>query len=221
MNVSNEPLASVTHEHTIDTNNDTNTEPMTDMMTDNITHDITHDITDTTDTKVESKPLDRKEETGCQELKNIQYKTMLLKGTKGPKGIPLAETPSFSELSISNLDSYLEQERQTNSVEPWCKLNKTIKTQKFQDFVETYTQTHDLDKEESELLAEFLKNCLNRKKLLRVKDVIYDKETGNIQDIPALCYLKSSRHFTLKNTDKRVSTLKSLAGPKKGTARIV
>ena len=57
----------------------------------------------------------------------------------------------------------------------------------------------------------FLKDCLDRKKLIRVKDVIYDKENGNIKDIPAICYIKNSKHFTLKNIDKRISTLKSLA----------
>ena len=56
----------------------------------------------------------------------------------------------------------------------------------------------------------FLRNCLDKKKLQRVKDVLYNKETGEITDIPCLCYNKNLKHFTLKNIDKRVSTLKSL-----------
>ena len=69
-------------------------------------------------------------------------------------------------------------------------------------------------------MLSFLKDCIDRKKLQRVKDVIYDKEIGTIKEIPSLCYVKSNKHFTLKNLDKRVSTLKSLA-PKKsqGTFR--
>jgi hypothetical protein len=46
--------------------------------------------------------------------------------------------------------------------------------------------------------------------LQRVKDVIYDKINGTIKEIPALSYTKINKHFTLKNIDKRVSTLKSL-----------
>ena len=53
----------------------------------------------------------------------------------------------------------------------------------------------------------------------RVKDVIYDKTTGQIKEIPALSYTKSNKHFTLKNLEKRVSTLKSLA-PKKAHGTI-
>ena len=66
----------------------------------------------------------------------------------------------------------------------------------------------------------FLKDCIDKKKLHRVKDVLYDKTTGCIKEIPALSYTKANKHFTLKNIDKRVSTLKSLA-PKKtqGTCR--
>ena len=60
----------------------------------------------------------------------------------------------------------------------------------------------------------FLRDCLDRKKLQRVKDVVYDKTNGSIKEIPALSYTKANKHFTLKNMDKRVSTLKSLA-PKK------
>lgn len=144
----------------------------------------------------------------CQELKNIKYKTMLL------NGVPLQETKSSNNLS--NLDKFLEDEKTTNENEPWSKLNKTIKTKKMIDYVEIYKKNNNLNETECDLLISFLKDCLDRKKLIRVKDVIYDKENGTIKDIPGLCYIKSNKHFTLKNMDKRISTLKSLA-PKKST----
>jgi hypothetical protein len=144
----------------------------------------------------------------CQELKNIKYKTMLL------NGVPLQETKSSNNLL--NLEKFLENEKTTNENEPWSKLNKTVKTKKMIEYVQLYKKQNNLDEEESNLLIAFLKDCLDRKKLIRVKDVIYDKEKGNIKDIPALCYIKTNKHFTLKNIDKRISTLKSLA-PKKAT----
>ena len=149
----------------------------------------------------------------CQELKNIKYKTMLLNGA------PLKETKSLNDLS--NLDKFLENEKNNNVNEPWCKLNKTIKMKKLQEYVTIYKEENELSDDEGESLIAFLKDCVERKKLQRVKDVIYDKENGKIKDIPALHYIKTSKHFTLKNLDKRVSTLKSLA-PKKtsqGTIR--
>ena len=43
---------------------------------------------------------------------------------------------------------------------------------------------------------------------------MYDKTTGLIKEIPALSYTKATKHFTLKNIDKRVSTQKSLPAKK-------
>jgi hypothetical protein len=143
----------------------------------------------------------------CQELKNIKYKTMLL------NGVPLQETKSAND--ISNLDKFLENEKNNNNNEPWCKLNKTIKYKKIIEFIEVYKNQKNLNEEERKLLTIFLKDSLDKKKLSRVKDVIYDKENGIIKEIPALTYSKASKHFTFKNLDKRVSTLRSLA-PKKG-----
>ena len=148
----------------------------------------------------------------CQELKNIKYKTMLLNGN------PLKETKSSNDMT--NLEKFLEDEKLNNSNEPWCKLNKTVKSKKLLDYVDVYKQEHNLDDEETNKFILFLKECLDRKKLLRVKDVVYDKTNGTIKEIPALIYTKSSKHFTLKNLDKRVNTLKSLAIKKtQGTIR--
>ena len=148
----------------------------------------------------------KNDENECSELKNIKYKTMLLNGN------PLQETKSSNDLS--NLEKFLEDEKNSNSNEPWCKLNKTIKTKKMLEFVERYKIEKKLDQNETNIMINFLKDCLDKKKLQRVKDVIYDKTNGIVKDIPALHYVKSNKHFTLKNVDKRVSTLKSLA-PKK------
>jgi len=145
----------------------------------------------------------------CLELKNIKYKTMLLNGN------PIKETKSSNDMS--NLDYFLENEKNNNSNEPWCKLNKTIKTKKLIEYVSIYIKENDMTESEGELLIAFLKEAMDRKKLQRVKDVIYDKITGIVKEIPALSYTKSTKHFTLKNIDKRLSTIKSLPPVSKKT----
>lgn len=155
---------------------------------------------------MEEKDAEIVKEEECIELKNIKYKTMLLNGN------PIVETKSSNNLS--NLDKFLEDEKNNSKNEPWSKLNKTIKTQKILSYVESYKKEKKLSEEEEKLLVVFLKDCLDKKRLTRVKDVVYDKVTGNIKEIPALFYNKSNKHFTLKNLDKRVSTLKSLPSNK-------
>jgi len=148
----------------------------------------------------------------CIELKNIKYKTMLLNGN------PIVETKSSNNLS--NLDKFLEDEKNSSKNEPWIKLNKTIRTQKILAFIEIYKNDKKLNEEETAALVTFLKDCLDKKKLSRAKEVVYDKVSGTIKEIPALFYNKSNKHFTLKNLDKRVSTLKSLPSKKNNTPSI-
>jgi hypothetical protein len=150
---------------------------------------------------MEEEPIIHNNE--CQELKNIKYKTMLI------NGVSLNE--SKASQSMHNLEQFLENEKNSSENEPWCKLNKTIKIKKITDYViDDYKEKHELDELECENLIKFLKDCLDRKKLQRIKDVIYDKENGLIKEIPALTYLRTTKHFTLKNIEKRISTLKSL-----------
>ena len=143
----------------------------------------------------------------CIELKNIKYKTMLM------NGVQIKETKS--NIDLSNLEKFLEDEKNNTKNDPWSKLDKTIKIQKLLIFAENYKTEKKLSEEETTNLITFLKDCVGRKKLSRVKDVVYDKITGVIKEIPALQYNKPTKHFTLKNLDnKRISTLKNLP-PKK------
>ena len=148
----------------------------------------------------------------CNELKTLKYKSLILNGTPWPE--------NKSSSNLANLDKFLENEKITNSVEPWSKLDKTAKIRKLALFAENYKKEHELTDENCLHLIVFFRDCLDKKKLQRVKDVNYDKETGEIKDIPALCFNKPTNHFTLKNMDKRVSTIRGLAPKKKqGTAK--
>jgi hypothetical protein len=146
----------------------------------------------------------------CVELKNIKYKTMLMSGNMAQ------ETKVANDMS--KLDKFLEDDKNNNENEPWTKLDKTVKTRKILAFAEKYTEDKSLTEEETAKLIVFLKDCLDKKKLQRVKDVLYDKTNGEIKEIPALLYNKTNRHFTLKNIDKRISTIKSL--PQKNKIKI-
>jgi hypothetical protein len=148
----------------------------------------------------------------CIELKNIKYKTMLMSGNV------IHEIKSSNDLS--NLEKFLEDNKTKNQSEPWSKLDKTVKIKKLLTFAERFSKEKNYESEETDLLIAFLKDCLDRKKLQRVKDVDYDKVVGEVKNIPALHFNKGSKHFTLKNIDKRVSTSKSLTLKKvRGTVK--
>ena len=146
-----------------------------------------------------------------KEKKQYYNKSMLL------NGVPLTESKSSSDLA--NLDKFLENEKITNLNEPWSKLDKTVKIKKLTIFANNYKDSNNLSDFQYEQLLLFFRDCLDKKKLQRVKDVIYDKESGEIKEVPGLFHNKLANHFTLKNIDKRISTLKGLPPKKQGTIK--
>lgn len=111
----------------------------------------------------------------------------------------------------SEIDSILENEKQINKQDNWTKLDKTVKTQKLHIFAEKYGKEKGIPIKDIKNLKTFFTECLDKNRLQKTKDVVYDKEKGIITSIPALHFNINARAFTLKNLDvKRVSTIKSL-----------
>lgn len=136
----------------------------------------------------------------CVELKNIKYKTMLMNNIQSSK-----------EPQVTNIESFLEKEKTISKNQHWSKLSKLTKKNKLVKYSEDYSQKNNYTEEEKNNLISFLLKALDRKKLQRVKDVIYDIETQLIVNIPALIINKQTKKYTIKSLDKKVSTLKSLA----------
>ena len=125
--------------------------------------------------------------------------------------------PSFEETatnSMNKIDEMLETEKKNMNSEPWNKLDKRLKIQKLHAYAEKYGKENGLPMKEVKGLKTFFSACLTKDKLAKVKDVDYNKETGIISNIGGLAFNLSTRAFTIRNLDKKVSTLKSLT-PKK------
>jgi hypothetical protein len=142
------------------------------------------------------------EECDCVELRNIKYKSMLLKKTS-PKQVTKHNL---------NIDDFLEKERTQNKEDQWVKLDKSMKMKKMSAFVEVYATEHVLCGKDKVALYDFLTSSIDQKKLVKTKEVVYDKSTGTVKSIPCLVHCPASvKKFTLKRCEKRQSTLKSLA----------
>jgi hypothetical protein len=153
-------------------------------------------------TKVPEKKQIKKNEE-CVELKNIKYQTMLINNsnTSGP----------IVKENIENIDNFLSMEKQHNQKQPWCKLGDGTKIRKLHEYINELCLKNKDNDERKKRLKVYLKKCLERKKLQRVKDVQYNVNTGKIINIPGLKFNKDKNKYTLKNVDKKTSTLKSLA----------
>lgn len=131
----------------------------------------------------------------------------------------MLSTTENTSTPSQTIDSILENEKQKNKSDSWNKLDKTVKIQKLHAFAEKHGRDNGYPAKEVKNLKVFFVDCLNKAKLQKTKDVVYDKESGEITAIPALFFNSITHNFTLKIMDsKRVSTLKSLT-PKRITEK--
>lgn len=169
------------------------------------------------ETKEEKSDEVRRIEQEQEQEKNIRKEQSQLKAMKY-KNMGIPWTNRKNTTSLSNLEAMLETERIENDNENWSKLSKTIKIKKLLVYANKYKEENNLSDEDYEKLIAFFRDCLDKKKLQRVKDVDYNRETGEITNISALIHNKTSNHFTLKNIYKKVTTVKCL--PKKKNINI-
>lgn len=142
----------------------------------------------------------KKDNSECHELKNIQYQTMLL-NSKVPQKV--------NADMVSNIDNFLKEEKKINSKKTWGKLGKANKLKKIVDFVDVFSKQQNLSLAKKKELKQYLLTCLHRKKLQRIKDVVYDADTGKITTIPGLVFNKN--RFTLRRSERKVTTSKCTA----------
>ena len=145
----------------------------------------------------------KKNKDECIQLKNINYQSMLLKKNSNINS---------QRDGTKDIDKYLEQElNKKKNIKPWSKLEKSIKLKKIYKYIEPFHEKFKMTEQEKKELKKYMRTCLERKKLQRIKDVIYIKETGKIKNIPGLSFDEKKRKFILRKIDKKGSTLRNLA----------
>lgn len=137
--------------------------------------------------------------TACTDRKKVPKNSNLYFGK-----IVLPKSNSKVSSSIQHLeklDTFLEDEKICNQKDGWSKLDKTMKLKKLCEYAAIYSNEHDLTEQESTLLETFLIDSLEKKKLYRVKDVAYNKDSGLIKCINGLVFHKQNQRFSLKVHD--------------------
>lgn len=118
----------------------------------------------------------------------------------------------MSNISENNniIDNIFEKQNKNDKKETWARLDRCSKMNKLNQYIEIYTEENNLSMKEKKELQKYIMQCLDRKRLQNTKEVKYNKETGKIEQLPYLLFNTTTRKFTLKRNESRVSTLNSL-----------
>ena len=159
--------------------------------------------------KTENK--NEKNKHDCVELKNLEYKNVLMYGNN--------LKPNDQSIDVSELEEFLNKESELNKLDLWPKLDKTIKISKLDKYRQILKEKYNLTDDELLKLKNYFLYCLDRKYFSRIKDIDYNRETGIIENIPNLVFKEDTRTFYIKKSEKHGTTLKSLAPKKNKTIK--
>ena len=95
--------------------------------------------------------------------------------------------------SLVSLNTLLYNETNNKKIK-WCKVIIIDKIKKLNIYIDKQTKYNDAQKK---LLKQYIRLCINRKKLLRDKEIKYNIETGEVEDIIDIAYNEKSKKFTL------------------------
>ena len=117
------------------------------------------------------------------------YGYINVNGVKQASSIPTGNDTT----SLTNLNTLLDNETKNLKIK-WCKVIIVDKIKKLNIYIDKQTKYGDTEKK---LLKQYIRLCINRKKLLRDKEVKYNIETGEVEDIINVVYNEKSKKFTL------------------------
>ena len=145
----------------------------------------------------------------CPELRNIRFRS----------GHSRNNANMTEPDEIAAVEAILDNESSERKPQPWSRLDRAVRIKKLMAYADRLIAEDKLDDNQSTSLKESLKLGAQRRRLERARDVDYDQSTGLVKAVPNLVYNQGARRYTLKRSDKRPSTLKSLAPAKRERGR--
>ena len=105
---------------------------------------------------------------------------------------------STDVVGAAEVDRILSQECRRQPGRSWPRLDNTERVILLREFAESYIAESELADGETAKLKLFLEEAVRRKKLVRVKEVVFDKDENKVTAIPGLSYNPEARAFALK-----------------------
>ena len=142
-----------------------------------------------------------KNDSDCKEYNSLKYKTMIMTGTN---------IESSLDTNEEKINMFLSMDMEKNKKGVWSKLSKTEKVKKIKNYIKTtLLKEHNLTDGEVLNATKFFSLLMDRKKLSKNNELIYNQEGGLIESIEGLIFNPETRKFTI-NCDKPAAKKKTV-----------
>ena len=135
-----------------------------------------------------------KNDSDCKEYNSLKYKTMIMTGTN------IEPTLDSNEEKIN---MFLNMDMEKNKKGVWSKLSKTEKVKKIKNYIKTVlAKEHNLTETELLNANKFFSLWMDRKKLSKNNELLYNQDVGLIEGIEGLSFNVETRKFTINSIEK-------------------
>jgi hypothetical protein len=143
-----------------------------------------------------------KNDSDCKEYNSLKYKTMIMNGTN------IEPTLDTNEEKIN---MFLNMDMEKNKKGVWSKLSKTEKIKKIKNYIKTVLmKEHELTDAELLNANKFFSLWMDRKKLSKNNELVYNQEIGFIEQIGGLTFNIETRKFNIsEDITKKAKTKKN------------
>jgi hypothetical protein len=130
-----------------------------------------------------------KNDSDCKEYNSLKYKTMIMTGTN---------IESCLDTNEEKINMFLSMDMEKNKKGVWSKLSKTEKVKKIKNYIKTtLLKEHNLTDTEVLNATKFFSLLMDRKKLSKNNELLYNQEIGLIESIEGLTFNPETRKFTI------------------------
>lgn len=121
----------------------------------------------------------------------------------------MASEKKIEEVNINSIDELFASQTPASELEPWSKIERSMKLRKLFQYAEKYGMETSMNPKDVKSLKTFFTSSLNKGRLLKIKEVVYNIDKGVIDTVPGLQYNTNTNNFTIRNVEtKHVSTVK-------------
>jgi hypothetical protein len=136
----------------------------------------------------------------AKDYSHLKYRTTILSGNS---------VEVSSQSTEECIDQFLNNDMLLNRKGVWSKLSKTEKYKRIRDYVNIQlTEQYQLTELERETAVIFFSVLLDRKKLSKNNELVYNKDGGCIEQITGLSFNGITRKFSI-NSEKVVKKPKT------------
>jgi hypothetical protein len=138
----------------------------------------------------------------CKEFNNLKYRTMINTGTNLENNIDTSE---------DTINNFLNMDIENNKKGIWSKLTKTEKIKKIRQYInEKLKVEYNLTDEEIVYTIKVFTIMIDRKKLSKNNELVYNQENGFIEQIGGLTFNIETRKFNIsEDITKKAKTKKN------------